>query len=182
MGAYEFAVDVAARGVLQQGPPGKLGRRKSDWVGTLEVRPSCNVGRAPASLPRLVDLSSGCALGAGGWGWRLGWGCSVNTKNGLCLSHGSPHMFAVIHGLLCCLKLQPTSAVVPAQVWPWSVLIPWFKQDMKARVRCLGRATPRDGWMAMAAGEAGRHRDMPPPSITHLSKPCALAPMCRWTR
>lgn len=23
------------------------------------------------------------------------------------------------------------------QVWPWSVLIPWFKRDMKARVRCL---------------------------------------------
>lgn len=50
VGAYEFAVDVAARGVLHQGPPGKLGRRKSDWVGTLEVRwaPACG-GRTMGS-------------------------------------------------------------------------------------------------------------------------------------
>jgi len=44
VGAYEFAVDVAARGVLHQGPPGKLGRRKSDWVGTLEVRAAACFG------------------------------------------------------------------------------------------------------------------------------------------
>lgn len=71
VGAYEFAVDVAARGVLQQGPPGKLGRRKSDWVGTLEVRPGCNVGRVPASLPRLVDPSSFWPLWAVGLGTAL---------------------------------------------------------------------------------------------------------------
>ncbi|KAI7840366.1 hypothetical protein COHA_005910 [Chlorella ohadii] len=65
VGAYEFAVDVAARGVLHQGPPGKLGRRKSDWVGTLEV-------------------------------------------------------------------------------WPWSVLIPWFKRDMKARMDRLKEAAKDD--------------------------------------
>jgi hypothetical protein len=65
VGAYEFAVDVAARGVLHQGPPGKLGRRKSDWVGTLEV-------------------------------------------------------------------------------WPWSVLIPWFKRDMKARMDALKEGAKED--------------------------------------
>lgn len=62
--AYEFAVDVAARGINSVGPAGKLGRRKSDWVGTLEV-------------------------------------------------------------------------------WPWSVLIPWFKQDMRERVRCGGAGAAR---------------------------------------
>lgn len=30
--AYEFAVDVAARGVLSKGTGGKLSRKKSDWV------------------------------------------------------------------------------------------------------------------------------------------------------
>lgn len=53
--AYEFSVDVAARGLRATGAPGRLSRRKADWVGTLSV-------------------------------------------------------------------------------WPWSVLVPWFKQDMRQRV------------------------------------------------
>ncbi len=54
--AYEFAVDIAAKGVLSLAMPKKNPQRKSDFVGTLEV-------------------------------------------------------------------------------WPWSVLIPWFKRDMRQRVR-----------------------------------------------
>lgn len=66
LSAYEFAVDIAAKGVLSLEVPKKNPKRKSDFVGTLEV-------------------------------------------------------------------------------WPWSVLIPWFKRDMRERVRPGARlplATP----------------------------------------
>ena len=77
--SYEFAVDIAAKGVMHLGPPRRpsTATRKPDFVGTLDV-------------------------------------------------------------------------------WPWSILIPWFKFDMAARVR-RGEGTGRQGrWgcrgMQLAAG------------------------------
>lgn len=65
LSAYEFAVDIAAKGVMSLETPPKNPKRKSDFVGTLEV-------------------------------------------------------------------------------WPWSVLIPWFKRDMRGRLDQLRTAARND--------------------------------------
>jgi hypothetical protein len=96
--SYEFAVDVAAKGVLHQARPRKNPKRRADFVGTLEV-------------------------------------------------------------------------------WPWSILVPWFKQDMAQRVR--GRCSARACLPALRGASAAHTRGpaprcapaaaVPPPRL-----PCQL--------